>query len=81
MKSAEDSHYIMGATTASTGNNNVNSCGVSLSHAYSILSAFEMTDASGTKHKCLLMRNPWGYTQYSFTWSKDDPNWTDQLVS
>mmetsp|Transcript_13133 Transcript_13133/g.22195 ORF Transcript_13133/g.22195 Transcript_13133/m.22195 type:complete len:90 (+) Transcript_13133:982-1251(+) len=40
-----------------------------------------MTDASGNTHKLLLMRNPWGTSYYSGTWSKDDPNWTDDLVA
>lgn len=77
MKAAEDAHYIMGATTGSSSN----TCGITQSHAYSVLSAFTMTDASGTAHKCLLMRTPWGFTQYSYTWNKDDPNWTNALVA
>lgn len=40
-----------------------------------------MTDASGTVHKCLLMRNPWGTCYYNQDWNKDDPNWTDALVA
>jgi hypothetical protein len=27
------------------------------------------------------MRTPWGFTQYSYTWNKDDTNWTDALVA
>ena len=52
-----------------------------MSHAYSILAAFKMTDAGGTEHKCLLMRNPWGESNYNQTWSKDDSSWTDALVN
>lgn len=40
-----------------------------------------MTDANGTAHDMVLMRNPWGQTQYTGTWNKDDPNWTDELVA
>jgi hypothetical protein len=79
MKAAEDAHYIMGATTSSTGNG-LNSCGIVLKHAYSILAAFTMTDTAGTAHRCLLMRSPWGYSQYNYTWNKDDPNWTNSLA-
>lgn len=52
-----------------------------MSHAYAILSAFEMTDASSVKHQMLLMRNPWGTTAYSADWNKDDTDWTDALVA
>lgn len=52
-----------------------------MSHAYTILSAFNMTDASGTVHKCLLIRNPWGVSYYTGTWNKDDTNWTDDLIN
>lgn len=36
-----------------------------MSHAYTILAAFQMTDASGVAHKCYLIRNPWGVTYYN----------------
>jgi len=52
-----------------------------MSHAYSIVSAFEMTLANGTIVKAFLIRNPWGTTYYSSTWNKDDVNWTDALVA
>ena len=38
-----------------------------------------MTDASSTVHKVYLVRNPWGTTNYSGTWNKDDANWTQAL--
>ena len=57
-----------------------NNCGISESHAFSILAAFTMTDNDGTDHKCLLMRNPWGVVYYDKEWSKEDPNWTDDLI-
>lgn len=52
-----------------------------MSHAYSILAAFSMTDASDVVHKCLLVRNPWGVCYYNGAWNKDDANWTDALVA
>lgn len=74
---AEEKHYIMGAGTAGAGDDSMyNDCGVAMSHAYSLISAFTMTDASGTEHRCLLIRNPWGMNGYSWTWSRNDPNWT-----
>ena len=79
---ADAVNYIMGATTDGDGNDQVyNQCGIAKSHAYSILAAFNMTDSSGTLHKCLLMRNPWGQANYNGTWNKNDPNWTADLVN
>lgn len=46
-----------------------------------MLSAFQMSDSSGTVHSMLMMRNPWGTTNYTSLWSKDDTNWTDELVA
>lgn len=80
LKAADDANYVMGAGTDGDGNDQVtNNCGMAKSHAYSIISVFEMTDASKATHKMLMMRNPWGKTSYSATWSKDDTNWTDDL--
>jgi hypothetical protein len=52
-----------------------------MSHAYSVLAAFTMTDASRVSHKCLLIRNPWGVAYYNQEWNKDDTAWTDDLVA
>lgn len=52
-----------------------------MSHAYSIIAAFSMTDAAGTVHRCLLVRNPWGSSYYTGPWNKDDTDWTDDLVA
>lgn len=52
-----------------------------MSHAYSIIAAFSMTDAAGTVHRCLLVRNPWGVAYYTGPWNKDDTDWTDDLVA
>lgn len=79
---ADAAGYIMTAGTAGSGNDQVtNACGIAMSHAYSILAAFTMTDASGTAHKCYMIRNPWGTAGYTGTWNKDDTDWTDALVA
>jgi hypothetical protein len=39
-----------------------------------------MTDANGIDHRCLLMHNPWGSNDYSYTWNADDSNWTTDLI-
>ena len=52
-----------------------------MSHAYSVLAVFEMTDASSVVHKAMVIRNPWGVSYYTGTWNKDDSNWTDDLAA
>lgn len=72
--------YIMGAGTSGGSDQTTNSCGIANGHAYSIVSAFTMTDSDDVDHKMLMLRNPWGDTSYSHTWHKDDENWTEDLV-
>ena len=77
----EAAGYIMGLGTAGNGNDQEeNSCGIAMSHAYSLIAPFEMTGSDGTVHQMLMVRNPWGLTQYTGTWSQEDANWTDDLV-
>ena len=76
IKAGENANYPMGASTTGSSDQVFNDCGIAKGHAYSMISAFTMTDASGTIHKMILMRNPWGTTYYSGTWNKDDSNWT-----
>jgi hypothetical protein len=72
----------MSAFTDGTGDDSVlNTCGIVKSHAFSILAAFTMIDKNNKEHKCILLRNPWGITYYNKEWSKDDPNWTDDLIA
>ncbi len=52
-----------------------NSCGIAMSHAYTILAAFQITDDSITWN-LLLARNPWGITSYSGDWKHSDSRWT-----
>ena len=82
LKAADASHYLMAGGTAGGGNDQeTNACGIAMSHAYSLISAFTMTDAAGTAHDLVMFRNPWGVAEYTGTWSKDDANWTDELVA
>lgn len=72
----------MGASVYFTDyNSDTNACGIIQGHAYSLLSAFTMTDADGTDHNMMMIRNPWGVTYYSHTWNAADVNWTDELVA
>ena len=82
IKAADDADYLILASTAGDGSDQVtNHCGVAKSHAYTIISAFEMVDDSGTTHQMVLMRNPWSSTGYSWDWHKDDSRWTDALIA
>lgn len=48
MKAGEDAHYIMSAQTAGGTDTTYNRCGIANGHAYSIISAFLLTDQYGT---------------------------------
>ena len=79
LKAAEAAGYVMAAGTSGGGNDQEkNDCGIAKSHAYTILSAFEMTE-SGTTYKMLMLRNPWGITYYNKKWKHDDAAWTATL--
>ena len=72
----------MGAATGSGADSTYNVCGIANGHAYSILSAFDMKDASNTIHSVYMIRNPWGLDNgYNQTWKATDTKWTDALVA
>ena len=73
----------MAITTAGDGNDaESNECGIAKSHAYSLISAFEMTDsATGKTFQMMLIRNPWADNNYEDDWGPKDPRWTDELVA
>ena len=76
MKDSETAGYLMGAATAGSGNDQTkNTCGMAMSHAYSIISAFTLTATNSTSYKVLLVRNPWGTTFYNSTFNKNDEIW------
>ena len=78
LKAANDANYPMGAGTTGGSDTNRNDCGIATGHAYSILETFEMND-NGTMKDMLLMRNPWGTTDYSGPWHHGDAAWTSAL--
>lgn len=74
LSAADTAKYVMGFGTDGGGNDQEsNSCGIAKSHAYTILAAFKIdTD------ELLLVRNPWGTTNYKDTdWDKDSVKWND----
>ena len=83
IEAADELNYIMGCDTSGHGDDSdVNVCGLATSHAYSLLTAFTMTDSEGETHDMVVIRNPWGTTVDSAGRGyKDHTNWTDDLVS
>lgn len=82
IQDADAANFLMGAGTDGGGNDQEsNGCGIAKSHAYSLITAFTMTDSSNTSHDMLMFRNPWGTTTYGGQWAWHDPNWTDELVA
>jgi hypothetical protein len=72
----------MAAGTGSGVDSTNNVCGIPNGHAYSILAAFNMTDATGKVNSVYLIRNPWGLdNNYNQTWNSTDPKWTNELVA
>ena len=58
-----------------------NDVGIAYGHAYSIKRALTVTDASGTDHKLVECRNPWGEETFKGDWSDSSSLWTDDLFS
>ena len=74
------------AAETTGGNGHINQCGVATFHAFSLITAFEMTEMiEETKtllvHDMIMMRNPWGNTGYRGDWNENDSRWTDELVA
>lgn len=76
LDAANDVDYPMGAGTSGTSDSTFNDCGIANAHAYSIIGTYTMDS-----YDMVLLRNPWGLSYYSGTWSKDDGAWTDALVA
>jgi len=74
---ADKANYVIGAGTDGGGNDQENnSCGMAMSHAYTILSTFLIG-----AEKLLLIRNPWGSTHYSLAgWKHDSAIWTAENI-
>ena len=71
----------MGAGTGAGSDTTYNDCNIAYGHAYSVLAAFQMTDASNVVHDMLMLRNPWGITNYNGNWHKGDTAWTAALIA
>lgn len=59
----------MGAGTDGEADDDVNNCGIAMSHAYSVIAAFELKSGSTVDHKLYMIRNPWGEAFFNRTWN------------
>lgn len=57
------------------------SCGLRGGHAYSLITAFNMTDKAGTVYSLFILRDPWGTTDYYMNWNDKYSLWTPDLVA
>ena len=46
-------------------------------HAYSLISALEVETGVMKKTKFLLIRNPWGFREWTGDWSDNSPLWKE----
>lgn len=52
--------------------------GLISNHAYSVISAVEVTTDEGVV-RLLKLRNPWGHQEWSGDWSDNSDKWTPEL--
>ena len=80
MKLADDYDYLMGAGTSGSSDVYLNSCGIRMNHAYSIIAVFEMDSISGFTHRMYMMRDPWAVTDYNADWHAGDSAWSTHFI-
>jgi len=68
IKEADEKKYIMALGTYGTSDSSYNECMLPEAHAFSLISAFEMSNSTDT-FKMYMIRNPWGKSRYNLTWS------------
>ena len=73
----ERNNWVMATATSGTeGDDTYDSVGLVSGHAYSVIGAFEVEGVTLIK-----MRNPWGKTEWTGSWSDKWDGWTDDLKS
>lgn len=81
ISSAKLNNYLVTVGTDGENDGQVNSCGVTMRHALTVLAAFQLknTTTNAVITNLYMIRNPRAYTQYSKAWSNNDPNWTADM--
>ena len=70
----------MTSGTAGDDDTKTNHCGIKYSHAYSILSLFQMSTNDGNEYELMMIRNPRMESEYNQKWNTADyESWTPEL--
>jgi len=72
MCTAVSSHITNGVS-----NSDLSKIGLVDSHAYSLIAALEVDLGLLSKEKLILLRNPWGFREWSGDWSDTSNKWKD----
>lgn len=78
---ASNAGYLLGAGTSDGSDKTLNQCNIAYGHAYSMVTAFNVTAANGTVIPALILRNPWGTVAYNLTLNPNDTFWTTSTLS
>ena len=81
LNAANDANYPMSFGTVGGADTERNDCGIATGHAYSIIETFVMTNGDGAEIDMLMIRNPWGITDYSGPYAHGDALWTEALIA
>lgn len=66
---------MMFMITPGSSDSVTNECGLTMNHAYVVLSAVELSNGA----RLVKMRNPWGSERYSCDYSDESELWTPEL--
>lgn len=87
LNAANTLNYILAAETndiiSQKQNPTLNSCGINTGHSYSIISTFELLHLVNDipMHQMLMIRDPFGVTEWSGNWGYNDTQWTTNFKS
>ena len=71
----------MGEETVDRSDKTLNQCNIAYGHAYSIVTAFNVTAANGTIIPALILGNPWGTMAYNITFNPKYTFWITLTLS
>ena len=77
--SGEKMNYAMCAGTPGTDEGQLDSVGIVPGHAYTLLTAKEITDKDGNTVRIVQMRNPWKQGEWTGRFSDKSDDWTEEL--
>jgi hypothetical protein len=80
LTAANNANYPMAAGTTGGSDTGRNDCGIAEGHAYSVIHTFTLNNGA-EEVDMIMMRNPWGVTDYSGPWNHADANWTPENIA